>query len=77
MAHDKKEVRETFALTNQTEKMLETAVELLGAGKEREEEALGALMRCLKMAGLLKKGGRDEFTWYKLVEWLQVGKQSF
>ena len=77
VADDKKEVRETFALTNQTEKMLETAVELLGAGKEREEEALGALIRCLKIAGLLKKGGRDEFTWYKLVEWLQVGKQSF
>ena len=37
VADDKKEVRETFALTNQTEKMLETAVELLGAGKEREE----------------------------------------
>jgi len=72
VANDRTEVRKTYSLTKETEKMLETAVELLGAGKEREEEAMGALMRCLKLAGLLKKGGRSEYTWYKLVEWLQV-----
>ena len=33
---------------------------------------MGALIRCLKLAGLLKKGVRSEYTWYKLVEWLQV-----
>ena len=32
-------VRKTSSLTKETEKMLETAVDLLGAGKEREEEA--------------------------------------
>jgi hypothetical protein len=60
-------------LSQGTERMLEAAVKLVEAGRGREEEALDSLMHSLKLAGLVTPGGNDEYTWYKLVEWLQVG----
>jgi len=61
------------ALTTKSRNMINSAVELLKNDKEKEEASLEALMRCLRLAGVVKKQGeRPEFTWFKLVEWLQV-----
>ena len=64
-------VRKTSSLTKETEKMLETAVDLLGAGKEREEEA-DAVSQASQASYAVSK-----FTWYKLVEWIQVKASKF
>ena len=34
---------------------------------------IGTIVKCLKLIGIVKKQGSDpEYTWFKLVEWLQV-----
>merc|ERR1719427_1006096 len=60
-------------LSTKSKNMLESAAQLLKSDKEKEEASLEALIRCLRLSGVIKKRGeRPEFTWYKLNEWLQV-----
>lgn len=60
-------------LTTKSKNMLTSATQLLKNDKENEEASVEALLRCLRLAGVVKKqGDRPEFTWFKLVEWLQV-----
>ena len=52
--------------------MLKSAIEVLKL-EENKDDALDSLIRCLKLAGITDKGGKNaEYTWFKLPEWLQV-----
>jgi len=60
-------------LSTKSRNMLASAAHLMTNDKGNEEASLEALLRCLRLAGVVKKkGSRPEFTWFKLVEWLQV-----
>ena len=61
------------SLSSKSKNMLTTATNLLLHDVENEKTATESLLRCLKLSGLITRhGGSGEYTWYKLVEWLQV-----
>ena len=61
------------SLSSKSKNMLTTATNLLLHDLENEEIARESLLRCLKLSGLItRRGASGEYTWYKLVEWLQV-----
>ena len=60
-------------LSQNSEDMLKTAVNLLKNDKSNEKSQLDALINCLQLSKVVKKEEKNaEFTWYKLPEWLQV-----
>ena len=61
------------SLTSKSRSMLSNATQLMLQDKECENISLESMLRCLKLSGLIKRQGPNgEFTWFKLVEWLQV-----
>ena len=53
--------------------MLEGAVQFSQSNKQEEETSLEALLRCLRLAGVVEnRGQKPEVTWFKLNEWLIV-----
>ena len=61
------------SLSSKSKNMLTTATNLLLHDVENEKTATESLLRCLKLSGLITRtGSSGEYTWYKLVEWLQV-----
>jgi len=62
---------EPISLSTKTSSMLRTATDLMINDVDNQEAATESMMRCLRLAGLMKRKG-PEFTWFKMVEWLQV-----
>ena len=61
------------SLTSKSRTMLTNATQLMLEDVGSEDISVESLLRCLKLSGLIsRKGQGGEFTWFKLVEWLQV-----
>ena len=69
---DRENATKEYQLTENSEKMLNSAMEVLSAEEDRDV-ALDSLVRCLRLSGVIEKKGKSaECTWFKLPEWLQV-----
>ena len=71
--HQESQLALKYSLTSKSRTMLTNATQLMLEDVGSEDISVESLLRCLKLSGLIsRKGSGGEFTWFKLVEWLQV-----
>ena len=64
---------QSWQLSFNAKNMLSNAIGIFKQDTENKEDALSQVLACLKLARVVSEENvRPEFTWFKLVEWLQV-----